>query len=364
MKITMLIYSMQKSGGTERVTANLANRWAEKDNEVMILTVVNNIESFYPLAESVSIRSLAIGDAIRTPGGIIKWLFFITVAVVKYLLKEKPDILLGVWTSMAICAILAGKIFPCKTIACEHIGYAYTKISLHILRRLIYPLADAVVTLTETDRNKFEKINCYAVCIPNFTNLPNAKTYCNYSAKVILAVGRMAHQKGFDLLLTAWEKIQAQAIGWKLLIIGGPSETDDNSAEIREMRLDKNLQDTVTLLPVTNNILDMYLKASVFVLSSRYEGLPMVLIEAMSQGLAVISFDCPTGPKDIIKDGQSGLLVPPENIDLLAAGLIRLIENEALRKSMGMRAKADIWQCFNQSVIDNKWVDLFERLTK
>lgn len=352
---------MKHSGGIERVTANLANRWCVS-HDINILVSGNEIDSFYPLDSRIDIQGLGIEMYKKNPLSVFIWILSIIVCLYKYLRTNKIDIILGVWTSMAVCSIISGYLQNVKTIACEHIAYDVTKLPLRIMRRIFYPYATSVVTLTIADKIKFERYCRNVFCIPNTVSIC-ASSLPDYNNKRVIAVGRLVRQKGFDLLISSWNRIHKSFPDWELVIIGGNIGADDNSILIHNLIKKFSLQGIVKILPPTKEILDEYLKSSIFVLSSRFEGLPMVMLEAMSIGLATISFDCPTGPKDVIENEVNGILVPMGDIEKLAEGLGRIMDDVKLREELGHAAKTSINVHFNSKNNDMKWEQLFYEIT-
>ena len=352
-----LINSMEKSGGTERVVANLSNMWAKKD-DIEIIIVGKSNKSFYDLSSNIKITCLNIKSYNRNPLSVLLWLFQITIKIYCLLKMKKPDVILGIWTSMAICATIAGRLAGIKSIACEHISYDLTKKSLKILRKIIYPFADCVVTLTERDKEKFMKYCNSVKCIENQISFFQDE-YPNYSAKIVLAVGRLVEQKGFDLLLESWYKVIQTNSDWKLIIVGGKTESDSFYKKMMSIINECNLTKYVRIEPPTNNIIKHFMEASIFVVSSRYEGLPMVMIEAMAVGLPIISFDCPTGPKEIVQNEVTGFLVKPLDIEELAVKINFLIQKEEYRKNFGKKAKNIALLKYSPEVILEKWDKLF-----
>lgn len=195
----------------------------------------------------------------------------------------------------------------------------------------------------------------------NITVIPNPiYTYPNHGSscisKQVIAVGRYTYQKGFDLLISTWILVKKRYPDWKLRIFGA-----GNPDAYRRLVCEKELDDVVFCEGATNDVYARYDESSIFVLSSRYEGLPLVLIEAMSAGLPCVSFTCPCGPRDCIKDGVDGILVEAGNIEKLADGICLLIENETLRKQMGAAARRNAVR-FEESNIMHCWIELFESL--
>ena len=176
------------------------------------------------------------------------------------------------------------------------------------------------------------------------------------SSKQVIAVGRYTYQKGFDLLIRTWNIVHKKYPDWTLSIYGGGNK-EDLQPKVKEL----NLCSTLKLNGPVKTIKEKYQESSIFVLSSRFEGLPLVLMEAMSVGLPSVAFTCPCGPRDIIHDGEDGILCENGNIEQLAAGICRLIEDEQLRKEMGKKAALNI-QRFSIENIMAQWDDLLQEI--
>lgn len=195
----------------------------------------------------------------------------------------------------------------------------------------------------------------------NITVIPNP-IYCypdhgsSCSSKQVIAVGRYTYQKGFDLLIDSWAFVANRHPDWTLRIYGA-----GNLEDYRRLVIESGLVETVSCEGTTNDVYAKYDESSIFVLSSRYEGLPLVLIEAMSAGLPCVAFTCPCGPRDCIDDGKDGLLVETGNTDKLADAICKLIENESLRKKMGDAARQHAL-LFTEETIMQQWIHLFELL--
>jgi glycosyltransferase involved in cell wall biosynthesis len=213
-----------------------------------------------------------------------------------------------------------------------------------------------VVVLTEHDERAYAAL--LAGSRVRLARIPNALPaldggMADPAAQVVVAAGRLSTQKGFDLLLAAWEPVAAARPGWQLRIYGRGHLREALQATVAG----HGLGASVSLMGVTHDIGAALAGGSVFVLSSRHEGFGMVLIEAMSKGLAVVSFDCPHGPADIISDGRDGLLVPGGDVDALSAALLRVIDDEALRRRLGA-AGVESAQRYDRAEIAGRWEDL------
>lgn len=210
------------------------------------------------------------------------------------------------------------------------------------------------VVLTNEDKNNWPELN-NVIVIPNFVSyVPNEKS--NLNSKRVIAVGRYSQQKGFDMLIDAWKIVNQFYPDWELHIFGS-----GNKDVYQEMVNHYGLNEVVFCHNATKDIYAEYLESSIFVLSSRFEGFGLVIVEAMGAGLPVVSFSCPCGPKDIITEGIDGLLVEPNNINSMAEKLCMLMENESLRKRMGENSVKKV-ALYSQKVIMKSWIKLFEEL--
>ena len=212
---------------------------------------------------------------------------------------------------------------------------------------------DKFVVLTHEDKDYWEGH-------ANIEVIPNAQTFaCDVPAalesKTVVAVGRYTYQKGFDMLLRAWRRVCDSIDDWQLHIVG----EGEMKESLQQQILDLSLEDRVELCPATSDIQSVYREASVLVLSSRYEGFGMVLLEAQTAGVPTVSFDCKCGPSDIVADGVTGYLVPANDIPALAEKLLVLMRDETLRKQMGRNAFADASR-FSEKAVMQRWTDLFE----
>ena len=211
-------------------------------------------------------------------------------------------------------------------------GKIHDNYILHHIRR-----ASMLVCLTNEDMKSWKKLHIDNVyVIPNMITIQPPVTI-DYSIKRVIAVGRYSDQKGFDMLIKAWGKLSPKYHDWHLYIFG-----NEDRVPYEEMAKTEKCQDTCHCMPVTEDIATEYGKSSIFVMSSRYEGMPLALIEAMSSGLACVSFNCPNGPSDIINDGTDGFLAKNGDINDLTTKIEYLICNESLRSQIGIRAKQNI----------------------
>lgn len=223
-------------------------------------------------------------------------------------------------------------------------------------RMLINQLSrlEKFIVLTETDYKEWAELKNVCV-IHNFIVTP-PPSISSLTQKKVIAVGRYTYQKGFDLLFDAWTIVNKKHPDWTIDIYGG-----GDNLSYRTLARQKGIETSVSCNPAVNDINRRYSDHSIFVLSSRYEGLPLVLIEAMSAGLACVAFDCPCGPYDILEGGEDGLLVENGNTDKLADAICVLIENESLRQEKGEKALKRS-KDFEKETIMHQWYELFKSL--
>ncbi len=352
MKILFVISSLS-SGGAERVMSILANEFA-KSNEVTIVTLSKS-ESFYNLDRSIKHIKL---DLLKSSNNILETIINSLNrlrVLVKVFKRENPDVVISFMTHTNILATIAAKISNKKIIISERIAYDYygSKI-LNTFRKFIYPLSDAFITQTQADlKNYIFLKNSYVIYNP--IEIKNFDTNIK-KENIVLGVGRLDKQKGFDLLIRAFCKIKDS--NWKLVIAGEGDERD------RLERLIKELKATnIELIGRTKEIFKWYKKASIFALSSNKEGFPNVLIEAMTFGCAVVSFDCPYGPGEIIQNGVNGLLIENQNEESLKEAIELLIKDKELREKLSLEAiKAK--ERYSIEKIANEWHRVIEGVVK
>jgi len=222
------------------------------------------------------------------------------------------------------------------------------------IRKMISSLKkmDCVVILTHADLENWNELNNVSVINNPLPFFPQLQSTC--ASKNVIAVGRYLPQKGFDMLLNAWKLVSDRHPDWTLRIFG-EGMRDVLAAQVNEL----SIADSCILERPVSNIVEKYLDSSIFVLSSRYEGLPMVILEAMACGLPVVAFSS-YGPNEVIRDGDDGILVENGNVLELAERISFLIDNEDVRKEMGKSARNNI-QRLEIANIAEQWRKLFER---
>lgn len=344
MKIVLFAQGLINRAGIERMTVELSNLLSDKENQVTIILIEPYKIDLAPYLIFKSVNIISLNSTFSGISLNISNIFKLR----KHLKQISPDVLITVATPLTRISIPAVTGMKVKHIAWEHFNlFAGSKLG-SIWKIISTYFVDKTVVLTEEDaKNYCDSKARNIVSISNFSTIytnPPSKL----STKVLLAVGRHSHQKGFDLLLDAWSK--SEVGDWKLKIVGSGALMQDNIQKAQEL----GIKDSVIFVDNTANIVEEYQNASCFILSSRYEGLVMVLIEAKMMGLPCISFDCPTGPKEIIRDKIDGFLVKNGDIDALASTISQVITDNNLL-AYGERARLDAINRYGAQMAFDKW---------
>ena len=372
MKILYQIHSTYNPGGMERVLLNKVKYLVEKQGwEVVVVTTdQHGRPSFYPFPDSVRMIDLDINYSDDNGKPFLKKLagYFRRRQEHKkrlegLLKKERPDVVDCFYPgecsfvpslkdgSRKVMELHQSKLFHHQYNRSGLMGLA-DKVRAWMDERLVRKF-DRFVVLTQEDMQMWGEMPGIRV-IPNAANFI-AEKYSDCSAKRVIAVGRLDYQKSFDRLIQVWEKVHQQMPDWRLDIFGQGEWQEMLQGMIDERRL----QETVKLNGPTKNIGQEYSESSMIVMSSHYEGFPMVMIEAMACGLPAVSFDFKCGPRDIIKEGENGLVVKDGDIDGLAKAMMTLMRDDELRRKMGENAKRVV-ETFSEAKVMDKWVRLYE----
>ncbi len=281
--------------------------------------------------------------------------------------KEKADVTVSLYPSESsfLCSLDDGSKKVLELHYCKFFRLQYgRKGLLRLIDRyrtkqdeVIVKKFDKFLILTEEDRGYWRDIPNIEV-IPNAALFPGHK-YSDVSGRRVIAVGRLDYQKGFDRLIDAWNMVVSDSHfkDWHLDIFGQGEWRD----KLQKMIDDYGIGNSVQINKPTNSIWDEYAKSSLLVMSSNYEGFPMVMIEAMACGVPVISFDFQSGPRDIIQDGENGFLVKNGDIEGLANAMMKLMQDAGLRKKFSDNA-LKITDTYSEQKIMDKWTNLFNTL--
>lgn len=381
MKILYVQDKMHNYAGMERILSAKMNYLVEKsDNKVFFMTYEQqNKELPFKLSNEVTYIPINTPIARREEYSFVKWIFafhktreLFRTHFYSLIKKINPDLIICTVYTFSVLDIIikTSYLYDKKIIIESHTKastivmsnkFQYNKLVSHVIKRWDYYIlkqlkyTSCIVTLTKADTKFWNKYANRVEVIPNMiTILPN--TVSNYNSKRIISVGRYSYEKGYDMLIKAWSIVTKKFPEWKLYIYG-----NGDVSEYISLIKHSQLEESVFCMPATKDIVSEYTKSSIYVMSSRYEGFGLVLTEAMSCGLPCISFDCPYGPSEIIKDGEDGYLVEKNDINMLAEKMQVLMGDITLRSQMGMNAQINV----NRYNIDNvmkKWIDLFNKI--
>jgi GalNAc-alpha-(1->4)-GalNAc-alpha-(1->3)-diNAcBac-PP-undecaprenol alpha-1,4-N-acetyl-D-galactosaminyltransferase len=364
MRCTLIIHSMS-SGGAERVISRMANYWAAKGWEITLLTFTDESEvPFYQLEDRVNHRPLDIAeDSENQIAGI--WNNLTSIQGLRTaIVQSKPDVVISFMDRTNVISILATRGLKIPILVSERNDPAMlsTGKMWELLRQWTYPFADRIVVQTERAGNYFAKLQKLVFIMPNPVILPPTETTASaplLADNSLIAVGRLVSQKGFDLLLRALAQVKDRYPEWTLTILG----EGELRPELEALRQELGLEDRVHLPGRVKNPHEFLKQANIFIMSSRFEGFPNALCEAMVCGLPVISTDCPNGPREIIRDGVDGLLVPTEDVSALAAAMERLMSDPHARKLLAAEAPA-VAERFSLEKVMLMWESLVNEVIK
>lgn len=357
------VISSLSAGGAERVITELANAFVDHGHSVAVLTLAQPGRDHYQLDSRIERIALnVIWDSVSLWQSFVgNWrrIRMIREAILRY----QPDVVVSFieQNNVRVLSAMLGARIP--IIVSERIDPRRYQVGRiwNVARRLLYPFADRVVVQTEgvanwaraiTDRKRVR-------VVPNFVRTLPQLHGDRRETMQLLAVGRLDSQKAFDVLLRAFALSALAERGVTLTILGDGPQRQALGVLADEL----GIAQAVEMPGVVQNPEAWMARTTVFVLPSRYEGFPNALLEAMAMGCPVIAADCDSGPREIIRHGENGLLVPVEDIDALAAALQKLFDDVALRTWLGAEA-LNIRERYSKHVIVDQWEKLIEEVVE
>ncbi|HYH58616.1 MAG TPA: glycosyltransferase family 4 protein [Thermoleophilaceae bacterium] len=380
-KVYILLLNAYAMGGTVRTTLNLAEHLAQRHDVELISVVRKRDRPLFRVPRGIDLtvvddrrrRGRARGfferGARALPSMLVHpedWAFNLTTAwsdvqLVRKLRSLDSGVLI---TTRPALNVIAAQFAPpsVRVIGQEHLNFRAHRPGLARQVRRHYRDLDALVVLTHDDQHDYREVLAGAEtrieritnAVPRLSGEPRAER-----DKIVLAAGRLTWQKGYDLLIDAFVPVAEKHPDWQLRIYGDGARRKRLARRI----LRADLYNNVFLMGVTRRLGEVMSRAGLFVLSSRYEGFGMVIVEAMSKGLPVVSFDCPRGPGEIIDPGRDGILVPPQDVEGLARAMLELIEDDERRRRYGAAATEKVRE-FEIDQVGEQWESLLSELIK
>ncbi len=361
--ICLAITNFANRGGEERMCATLANALAGCGCHVIIVSTDKPSSQEVQFEVSPGIKCYSLKSN-RVERKLSRMAVTRNLWLLKYkaiLKRHKIQVVIDVDVHNTLVTSRVVSKEDVRIVSWHHFNYG---------RFLAWPTREALhdsfinkvsklVVLTKSDEHDFvEREGIDASLVRQIYNPSpiESDSECLHQAKKVLAIGRLTDQKGFDLLLQSWARVERANEEWELEIVGDGSQ----KAELEQIISDLDLR-RVSISPFTNDIREKYRESSLYVLSSRYEGFALVLLEAMSMSLPIVSFDCRTGPSELIEDGRNGFLVPPLDTEALADRMNRLISNEELRQAMSHQS-FEMSKQYRMENILPQWIELLESL--
>ncbi len=357
-KVCIVDYDMSVRGGVEQVSASLSAALADW-YEVHLISLSMGGEPTYTLDDRVQFTALLGADyRLRDMRRDLKQ------PLRRYFNEHGIDvaIIMGNYPGFLTSTARFGT--KTKLVFCDHgaLMNQWERKDIVFIRLLSSLLSHRVVTLTEQSRDdyrrKFHLKKSRVQCIYNWIDLdcPRSEEY-RATSKRIVSAGRFGHEKGFDLLVKAFAPVARKHPDWQLDLFGD----GEMMPVVKALIAENDLEDHVNLMGMRTDLAERYRDYAMYVLPSYREGMPLVLLEAKANRLPIVSFDVQTGPREIVRDGVDGILVPPYDLDLLGNAICRLIEDDGLRQSMSDHSQDNLDKFSKQSIV-NQWRALIDSL--
>jgi glycosyltransferase involved in cell wall biosynthesis len=357
-----VVISSIEPGGAEGIAVRLCNAWAQAGSAVSLATLFDRQRqlALHPAIEHLNLGT-AQGDTPKQSGPIAGNLSRVA-AIRKVIKASSPDYVVSHMDQTNILVLMAGVGLGRRTIVVEHVDPRHHGLGpgWSLLRRLTYPRADSVVTVCRGMLDAYPaSIRANAVAIPNPVVVPDTAGQAQLGGKSIVAMGRLTHQKGFDVLVRAFAVVARQHPDATLTIWGEGPERERIAALAESVGVGAH----VRLPGFAGQPFEALLQGSMFVLPSRYEGFGLALAEAMALGMPVVATRCPSGPDEIVRDGVDGLLVPPEDPSRLGAAICAVLGDQRLASRLAHNAR-EVRERFSLERALDRWEHLFDRLRR
>lgn len=356
VNVCFLSGDMSRTGGTERVLSIIANELSKKDDKfnIHILSITNESNSsYFTLNKNIKTERILKSKDVNFK----KHYFQVVKGIRQYIKKNKIDILIDVEVIASLFSIPAALFTKARLIAWEHFNfYEDNGSSLRVFsRKLISRFSDCIITLTEQDKmNYLNNLNIKGKIDFIYNPMENGdSTSCDIKAKQLISVGRLTYQKGFDMLCEVAKDVLKDNPEWKWIILGDGEDKEKLESKIKEY----NLQGKLILKGKVSNVEDYYKNSSLYVMTSRFEGLPMTLLEAKSYKLPIVSFNCLTGPSEIVRNNINGFLIETGNVAAMVNKIDILLSDINKREDFSNKSNLDI-EKFKLKPIVDKWENI------
>ena len=342
-KNIVIVVSAMNMGGAQRVVSILCNHWSQNGYTVTLISTFSDQKiNYYQINNNVTLKYLINNPYFPKHKSFnLVWKLINLRRLIK---SQKPDIVISFLTRVNVASALSTIGMKSPLIICERTFPPFPTLNNNFfwMYRILFKSVDRIIIQTLKGKTWLNQnfSNCNVQVIPNPVVYPlpsnnermvSPNSVTSQSKKIILASGRMHKHKQFDVLIRAFSIVKDNFKDWDLIILGDGEEIDN----LNKMLIDFNLNKRVYLPGSVGNMSEWYDRADIFILSSLLEGFPNVLLEAMAHGLPCISFDCDTGPRDMIQDGVNGILINPKEKELgLSNAIIKMINNEKFRNNI------------------------------
>jgi glycosyltransferase involved in cell wall biosynthesis len=349
MKICFIIHNVTARAGSERAQAHLVNALAARGESISVWSMYGaGMPPGFPMDCGVK-----VSYGLKKPWPFFLDYLWLACVFAVYVMRLRPEWIVCTGANRLIVALPEALAPGVKVVIWEKfpVSNSVTRPRGRLARWLGSVVASQIVTLTERDKELYRTLYAPAGAvsrIPNIIHSPGPSGAAR--RKEVLAMGRLSQEKGLDLLLAAWSIACQKLPDWTLRIVGDGQMRE----QLVHLASALGIETRVIFAPFSNDPFSLYSECGIFVLSSRFEGLPFVLIEAMTCGAPCISFDCPNGPREVIRNGVNGLLVPAEQVDALASAIVRLGEDPLLRHRLGSAARG-VSKPFSEQRVTARW---------
>lgn len=350
-KILFVVYSLQESNGTERAVVNVANELVKYGCDITLLSIVNQNENCsFEIDSKIKQNTLDIQDCKKI---VVFSKCFIEFN--KYLSLNKFDVIFGSLVYINIILSFINVFKKNRIYACEHAPYEHPHKIVKVIRKLLYRFIDGVVVLNSIEFQKFKEIGLRVYQIPNI--VPCQSTFSNLNNKALLCVSRMSFEKGIDLLLEVLKEFYSHKKNQdiKTNILGDGVLFEDMKLQAKVYGLGYY----VNFIGKVHNINDYYLSSDIVLVTSRYESFGLSIVEGMSFGLPVVSFDIESGPKILIENDLNGYLIEKYDFKKYAIMIENILYDMEKRKELSKNA-IETSQAFSSKSIIPQWIELIE----